>query len=484
MQKLPPVWRRCGLLSAVVPAALWLLSIAPAVSAAPAGSIDFETNLTRIDGFGTCQAFQRAALMRGLFGLSKANQREVLDLLFSREKGAGLSILRLGVGSSPLDSPWDLMPSIQPENPGGPSARPRYVWDGYDSGQLWLAKEAYKYGVRRFYANPWSAPGYMKTNGSDSQGGMLCGVPGAECASGDWRQAYADYILQYVKFYRGEGIDITDVGFTNEPDFTAPYASMRFNPAQAIDFLKVFGPRVKASGLPLSITCCDATKWNVQAEYTAAIEADPVARDIVDIHTGHEYNGLARSPLPTKKTTWMSEYRLARWNPEWDGGSPTNNGLALANEIHDTLVLGNVNAYIAWTALSVGDGIGSWIRVDSPGPNYRVAKRLWAMAAYSRFIRPGAFRVPAESANAEQKISAFRNADGSKVINIINNAKAEVSATFTVKPATALNASPTVYVTDEKRALERANRLVTIEGTLLTVRLAPRSVTTVVLPPG
>jgi len=452
--------------------------------AAPGGSIDFAKNLQRIDGFGTCQAFQRAALMRGLFGLRPERQREVLDLLFSREKGAGLSILRLGVGSSPLGSPWDLMPSIQPGNPGGPAARPRYLWDGDDSGQLWLAKEAYKYGVRRFYANAWSAPGYMKTNGSDSNGGMLCGVPGAECPTGDWRQAYADYLLQYVKFYRGEGIEITDLGFTNEPDITVAYASMRFDAAQAIDFLKVLGPRVEASGLPLSITCCEATKWNVQAAMTAAIEADPVAREIVKIHTGHEYGGLARSPLPTSKTTWMSEYRLAPWNPDWDSGSPASSGLALANEIHDTLALANVSAYIHWTAVSVGDRIGSWIQTDSPGPGYRVAKRLWAMAAYSRFVRPGAFRVPASSPGAEQKVSAFRNADGVKVINIINNSAAAVTADFDVSPATALSAAPAAYLTDEKHALERVDGVARITGPVLSVQLAPRSLTTLVLPPG
>lgn len=37
----------------------------------------------------------------------------------------------------------------------------------------------------------------MKTNGSVDNGGTLCGVPGAACASGDWRQAYANYLRQY-----------------------------------------------------------------------------------------------------------------------------------------------------------------------------------------------------------------------------------------------------------------------------------------------
>lgn len=47
----------------------------------------------------------------------------------------------------------------------------------------------------------------------------LCGTPGHDCASGDWRQAYANYLVQYVKFYQQEGLDITHLGFLNEPDF-------------------------------------------------------------------------------------------------------------------------------------------------------------------------------------------------------------------------------------------------------------------------
>jgi glucuronoarabinoxylan endo-1,4-beta-xylanase len=79
----------------------------------------------------------------------------------------------------------------------------------------------------------WSAPGYMKTNGDEANGGSLCGLAGAACASGDWRRAYANYLVQYTRFYAQEGITIDDIGFTNEPDFTATYSSMRFTPAQA-----------------------------------------------------------------------------------------------------------------------------------------------------------------------------------------------------------------------------------------------------------
>jgi len=170
-----------------------------------------------MDGFGTSEAFQRAVTIQKL---SETEQRKALDLLFSMDKGAGLSILRNGIGSSP-DMRDDHMVSIQPKSPGGPSAEPKYVWDNSDNGQLWVSTEAvHRYGVKTIYANAWSAPGYMKTNNNDANGGSLCGVSGATCSSGDWKQAFANYLVQYINYYAAANVSITHLGFLNEPDYT------------------------------------------------------------------------------------------------------------------------------------------------------------------------------------------------------------------------------------------------------------------------
>lgn len=93
----------------------------------------------RIDGFGFSLACQRANLITNLS--DKTKQRELLDLLFNRTTGAGFPILRNGIGSTP-NSNSDYMNTIAPDNPGGPNAQPQYVWDGKDSGQLWVSQQA------------------------------------------------------------------------------------------------------------------------------------------------------------------------------------------------------------------------------------------------------------------------------------------------------------------------------------------------------
>ncbi|MFI9587695.1 glycoside hydrolase [Streptomyces sp. NPDC052236] len=449
---------------------------AQAETRAPAdGSVAFDRNLQPIDGFGFSQAFQRAAVMHGSQGLSPARQKEVLDLLLSRTKGAGFSILRLGIGSS-ADAPYDLMKSIQPTDPGGPGATPKYVWDGDDGGQVWLAQQAKAYGVKRFFADAWSAPGYMKDNGDDANGGTLCGLEGTACADGDdWRQAYADYLVQYARFYAQEGVKITDLGFTNEPDLTTSYASMRFTPAQAAEFTKVLGPTVRKSRLPMKLACCDAAGWAEQREYTEAIEADPKARKEIATHTGHPYRNMSDSPLPTDKRTWMSEWSPngTTWNEAWDDGSGYD-GFAVAANIHETMTAGDANGYVYWFGASLGTTRGL---IQLAGDSYHVSKRLWALAAYSRFIRPDAVRVPAQSSNEALKISAYRNKDGSRVLEILNTSQSPVSTNLAVDdPGRA-----TAYVTDTTRSLTPTAGVVSVRGDKLSARLAPRSLTTVVL---
>lgn len=176
------------------------------------------------DGMGFSEAFQRGTQIYGAGGLSPANTSRVLDLLFSNVNGAGFTILRNGIGSS-VTNPYDLMKSIETVSPGSPNATPRYDWEGtvkpgfgLDNGQLRLTKDAIARGVQKIYADAWSAPGFMKNNSDDSNGGYLCGVTNIDCSTGDWRQAYANYLVQYLRFYDEEGIKIDYVGFLNEPD--------------------------------------------------------------------------------------------------------------------------------------------------------------------------------------------------------------------------------------------------------------------------
>ena len=203
-------------------------------------------------GGGCSGAFGWACQQFPTTGLTPENQEEVTKILFDENIG-GLSIVRNDIGSSPGST---ILPTC-PATPAGPF---NYQWDGSDSCQFNLTKTALKYNPELYvYANAWSAPGCMKTVGTENDGGQICGVRGTNCTY-DWRQAYADYLVQYVKFYQAEGIDVSLLGAWNEPDFNpVTYESMESDGFQAKDFLEVLYPTVKKAFPKLDVSCCDAT---------------------------------------------------------------------------------------------------------------------------------------------------------------------------------------------------------------------------------
>src|SRR5262249_47851281 len=108
-----------GILAMAAVIAIGALSPATASGAPPRteGSVDFGATLQPIAGFGFSAAFGRAALIRRL---PADQQQQVVNLLLSPKDGAGLSILRLSIGSAP-DGVGDNR-SIEPVDPGGPAA--------------------------------------------------------------------------------------------------------------------------------------------------------------------------------------------------------------------------------------------------------------------------------------------------------------------------------------------------------------------------
>jgi glucosylceramidase len=240
--------------------------------------------------------------------------------------------------------------------------------------------------------------------------------------------------------------------------------------------VKVLGPTLRRTGTRL--VCCDSFGWHQQAAYSAAIEADPVADRYVTTHTGHNYASRADTPLPTQNPTWMSEWNPSgnTWNESWDDGSGWA-GITIAESIHQAFAEAQASAYVYWVGTSLG-ATRAFIQIANQGDGYRVSKRLWAFAAYSRFIRPGAVRVPAQFTDPNVKVTAFRNLDGSRIVELLNTGTASVSTSFTTDAPIHRAAT---YLTDEAHSVDRVCD-VRLPGTRqVPVQLPARSLTTLVL---
>ena len=475
--------RRRPILTALAgAAALAAGTLAAPASPARAGTvatIDGSAAYQRISGFGASEAFGQAAT---IMSASPATQAQALDLLFSRSRGAGLSMLRNEISA-------DAGSTIEPDAPSSPSAAPAYLplsAVNSDQGQLWLAQQIRaRYGVTDVFADAWSAPAFMKTNDATSNGGALCGVPGAACASGDWRQAYANYLTQYARDYAAAGVPLSYVGPENEANLATSYDSMTLTPAQTANLLDVLGPTVARSGLPTRAECCATEGWDYAAQYAAAIEHDPAARVYDRLFTSHGYTAPPDSPLPGwNGPAWETEWStFEKWDPAWDDGTDAS-GLTWAQHILTGLTHANLSASLYWwgsaTPTENGDN-ESLILIN--GSTISASGRLWAFANFSRFVRPGAVRVAAASPASGVSLTAFRNTDGTVAVVALNTSASTVPMTFTLRgagmPRSAV-ATPYLTNTGHDTAAEAPAQ---VRDSSFTATIPPRSLVTWTITP-
>jgi glucosylceramidase len=264
----------------------------PAVQVSVNAAVRHQTMI----GGGCSGAFGVACDQTGAHGLSADNQQLVSDYLFNENLG-GLSILRNRVGSSPTDGILGSCPETS-------SSKFNYTGLGTndstaDSCQLKLTQQAMIANPDLFiYADAWSAPGCFKTDATDIDGGLICGVRGTNCTQ-DWRQAYADYLVKYVELYQEKGINVSLLGAYNEPDFNpVTYASMDSDGYQAKDFLEILYPTVKKYRNDLQVSCCDAT--GARQERTILYELEQAGGGkLYDVATWHNYQRVSQILRPS-----------------------------------------------------------------------------------------------------------------------------------------------------------------------------------------
>jgi len=451
---------------------------AGASTGTPTVTVSGTTTYQRITGFGASEAFGEAEVVQDA---SPAIQQQALNLLYNRSTGAGLTILRNEISA-------DAGTTIEPTAPSSPTATPTYLpltSIADDQGQLWWAQTIrQEFGVTDVFADAWSAPAFMKTNDSAINGGMLCGVPGATCASGDWRQAYANYLAQYAKDYAEAGIPLSYVGPENEANIGPGYDSMIMSPAQTANFMQYLGPTLAFSGLRTEAECCATEGWDLAQQYAAAIEADPLANFWTPLFTSHGYTEAPDSPLAGwDKPVWETEWSTFQtWDPAWDDGT-TASGFSWAQNIYDGLTAANLSAFLYWWGTSTPSFNGdneSLVQVNTTTGTVAPSGRLWAFANYSRFVRPGAIRIGASSANSDLEVTAFRNTNGSVAVVVLNTATTAQQASFGLQ---GVAAGPVAipYLTDASNDTAGQRPVAVTHGSF-EMNLPARSLVTFYLP--
>src|SRR6478735_2833209 len=187
-----------------------------------ATTIDVDTAITyqEMVGFGAAITDASAWLIQTT--LSPTQREALLQDLFGRANGIGLSFTRLTIGASDFSRThytFDDVPAGETD-----SALTHFSIDANRPDVLPVVKRALAINRDlRVMASPWSAPAWMKTTGSLIKGTLRA----------DAYPAFADYLRRYVQAYQAEGVPIFAITLQNEPHFEPEnYPGMRLTPAQ------------------------------------------------------------------------------------------------------------------------------------------------------------------------------------------------------------------------------------------------------------
>ncbi|CVL06933.1 uncharacterized protein FMAN_12025 [Fusarium mangiferae] len=426
-------------------------------------TVNINKKLQVIDGFRVSEAYGHAKQFQNL---GPEPQKQGLDLLFNTSTGAGLSIIRNKIGC-------DASNSITSTNADDPEKQPVFHFDGDDDGQVWFSKQAMSYGVETIYANAWSAPVYMK---SATSMGRLCGTTGVSCSSGDWRQRYVEMIAQYLSYYKEAGIPVSHVGFLNEGDGSD---FMLSTAEQAADVIPLLHSALQSKGLgDIKMTCCDNIGWRSQMDYTAKL-AELDVEKYLSVITSHEYSSSPDQPMNTTLPTWMSEGAAndQAFATAWYVNGGSNEGFTWAVKIAQGIVNADLSAYIYWEGVETNNKGSLSHVVDTDGTKFTVSSILWAIAHWSRYIRPGAHRLSTSGVVQDTIVGAFENVEGSVVMVLTNSGTTAQTVDLGVSVSTfasaqAFTSDAEAQMVDTKVTISDGNVKVTVPAHgVVTVKL-------------
>ena len=214
-------------------------------------SVDSARTFQTVDGFGYTLTGGSAQL---LMAMNSGTRNLLLQELFSAAGTAHVSYLRISVGASDLNS----TPFTYNDMPAGMTdptlAQFSLAADSTNgTGLIPLLKEilSINSGIK-IMATPWSAPTWMKSNGSFTGGSLLPA----------YYSNYANYLVKYLQRMAANGITIDAMTVQNEPQHGGNNPSMVMSATEQADFVKNhLGPAFQAAGIRTKIIVWDQRQF-------------------------------------------------------------------------------------------------------------------------------------------------------------------------------------------------------------------------------
>ena len=439
-------------------------------------TVDLNDKQQTVQGFGASMAwtFQRL----GLEGSDQVKE-DAIEMLYG-DSGLRLNIVRFNIGGGSLDSNLD---NVAPYNNGWFDKDRRaesffmaesfldadddtlkaafadesnYDFDNRDVGALEMLDMALATGgIDKvvFFAN---SPHYLMTVSGTCTGA----VEQQNNLKEDFYEAYCDYLLIIVdnlveRHFSGlEKMPEIVISPVNEPQWDwggegSSQEGCHFDPEPLARFYDVFFDKLNEynaqNGTDIECDVLESGNYKFYLdrkdikEYLEAMSKYDYF-DEIEYISAHSYGADDSKTHRTKYQNYIDKnyaglgISITEYCEMVEGRSDTmESGLLLGNVISRDLTMLNAIDWSWWLAVSpcdYNDGLVYW----DGGDDLSVLRRYYVMGQFSRYIDKGDVRVGATCSDltgwAGLDYSAYRKADGSVVVVIINNSSSDKNVTI------------------------------------------------------
>lgn len=415
-------WLTKGDRSALLQKQPGLLAFTSASNTNPTVEVDSTQTFQTVDGFGYTLTGGSAYLINRLAAAQKSSLLQ--ELFGNGDNSIGVSYLRVSIGASDLSAEvfsYDDMPVGQTDVNLSNFNLSKDTVD-----LIPLLKEILLINPNiKIMGSPWSAPVWMKDNGS-SIGGSL---------QPQYYSVYAQYFVKYIQSMKAKGITVDAITIQNEPQHGGNNPSMVMSAIQQADFVKNhLGPAFQASTISTKIIVWDHNCDN--PNYPITILNDPAAKAFIDGSAFHLYAGnisalsTVRAAHPDKNIYFTEQWTSA--NGSFDGDLKWH----LRNVIIGSMQnwskvalewnLANDGGYNPHTPGGCTECKGA-LTLDG-AINRNVAYYIIAHA--SKFVPPGSVRISSINTGSIFNV-AFKIPDGRKVLIALNDGN--TAANFNIR---------------------------------------------------
>ena len=261
------------------------------------------------------------------------------------------------------------------------------------------------------FASPWNPPSSMTETFSKQ------GDADAKRLKKSSYSAYADHLNNFVKYMKNNGVNLYAISIQNEPDWGFDWTW--WTEDECVDFLANYGNKIEGCKV------MSPESFSYKKSYYEKILANGQANANVDIWGTHFY-GTSRQNMdfPKLENDSREIFMTEVYTDSKNDADVWPMALDVSENIHNGLVVGNMNAYVWW-----------YIRRSySPiKENGQISKRGYCMAQYSKFVRPGDIRIDAtEQPEKNVYVSAYKNSKDQVTIVAINKSDSGYTQQFSL----------------------------------------------------